>query len=207
MSQPSDSSRRIQETLNRWNSHDDNNRLFPIDYGDLVSEEKPVDTWGAFEEWINGRSGVWVFRGHADEYWILETTLGRTIEQVVETSRAASLQRFVKHQKDILIEFQREAHQYIPATPADDEVVDWLALAQHHGAPTRLLDWTRSAYVALYFALEKSQPKRESAVWAVDLEWLEKTSTETLLRHAPGCPDPSNVYARTGYISGLLNPR
>ncbi len=56
-------------------------------------------------------------------------------------------------------------------------VVDPLPWMQHYSTPTTLMDWTYSPHVALYFALEK-EPSEESAVWAIDLEWLEKRSIE-----------------------------
>ena len=103
----------------------------------------------------DNRMAVW-FRGQADENWPLLPSVMRapnsTTEEVV-----------------LLKKFQQNAVPLIEDIPAAEE--EWLFLMQHHGVPTRLLDWTESPLVALYFAVSEDGNrrlrKRDAALWCL----------------------------------------
>jgi len=100
----------------------------------------------AATNYFTSSRGQWVFRGHSNSKYELISSVGRT----EHTSRSRA-----KFEESIFTIFRREARGYLDSLPHTEW--EWLALAQHHGLPTRLLDWTYNPLVALYFAVESDR--------------------------------------------------
>ena len=118
------------------------------------------------DDWISGTEYLdpW-FRGQRDADWPLEPNIFRL--------------DLLNDEDNLRAEFQRRAPQYISETRPQD-YWGWYFLMQHYGAPTRLLDWTDSALVALFFALnddtyKPQEDERNAVVWMLDPWWLNRT--------------------------------
>lgn len=118
----------------------------------------------------------WLFRGQRDATWDLRSSFERTCDraQISHVKRRDLEDRLFR-------EFRRTYHLYAQHIPDRMAIVEWLSLMQHHGAPTRLLDFTYSLYVAAYFATETADTV--SAIWAIDGPWA-LAQTAKLLRAA-----------------------
>jgi hypothetical protein len=125
-------------------------------------KEFRLESWDAFLKVITDSLYThWAFRGHRKEQWPLASALSRYFRSFRVDPRA-----WPDQERRILRIFKRKAHQFLAQPPAPDDDFQWLALMQHHGAPTRLLDFTWSPYVAAFFALERATG--DAAVWALN---------------------------------------
>lgn len=131
-----------------------------------------LSSWQEFSNYIRQFSENWAFRGQANAAWVLNNAIERT--------------DFIHQQNGIegqfVAEFQRGARNYLSKDQTPEHLIEWLALMQHHGAPTRLLDLTKSPFIASYFAYEFA-PEKEGqyvALWCLNVTHLKERSLEIL---------------------------
>lgn len=131
-----------------------------------------LNTWADFKHIVDDLSENWAYRGQANAEWHLENAIERT--------------DFIKLYKgiesDFLAEFQRGARNYLQKDQTPEHLIEWLALMQHHGAPTRLLDFSKSPFIAAYFAFEfcVPHPERYLSIWAFNINFIRLRALEVL---------------------------
>jgi len=128
-----------------------------------------LKSWEAFLDLVTKPPySHWAFRGERDERWPLYSSLSRYLQNF-----AVARDAWPQQEARILRIFRRKAHQFIDKPPDPDDDFQWLALMQHHGAPTRLIDFTWSPYVAAFFALERTLA--DGVVWAMNPVRIESS--------------------------------
>jgi FRG domain len=138
-------------------------------------EEIRVDSWAELHEQLYADSWNDTLRLHRSNY----AFRGRPLASEDLTTSLARLGGDTKSiERPLLRQFRKyAARDEVPV----DSTWNWLALAQHHGLPTRLLDWTYSPLVALHFATGRTQQyDRDGVVWMVDYVEAQKHAPQRL---------------------------
>ena len=145
---------------------------------------------------------IW-FRGQSNAAWKLVPKLARR-------------QKDLKAESALIKRFMQNANPHLPT--AITEEWEWMFLMQHHGAYTRLLDWSESPLVALFFAVTQS-PRSQGAIWCLDPIALNE-SANIKFSFSPEIPAlgrdqvvnnylPSHVYDSTVQLgpAAVIGPR
>lgn len=139
------------------------NDLIVESWSDL-QEKLFQNTW---DENLNRFRSNFVYRGMEDSRHKLETSLMR-IKGPYDLLERHLLRNFRKYA------YKNEI--------VGNSIWNWLAMAQHHGLPTRMLDWTYSPYIALHFTTASMRNfDRDGVIWAVDYSRINNYLPDELI--------------------------
>jgi hypothetical protein len=171
----------------------------------------PCDNWAQFRhvlypELFGGpcfEEGRFLFRGVGDETWRLESSFDRYAADIPLAEREAAANRLLE-----LFAQECASDEAIPRCPPADNRAERIAVAQHHGLPTRALDWTSSPYVAAFFAFATAPPdatptSANVAIWALDRRqsvWTGSLGAEIL---HPAVTPSDRILRQRGYMTHL----
>jgi hypothetical protein len=130
----------------------------------------------------------WAFRGHSDIDWKLVPKAGREPYALVKDS-------------DYFEAWKRRAVEYAKGSHDD---WDWLAIAQHHGLATRLLDWTMNPLNAAYFAVREAK-KSDAVVYAAIFRNRAPSGTSPMTTKGVARFLPRGVVPRITRQGGLFS--
>lgn len=116
----------------------------------------------------------YMYRGHSCIEWNLSSTLERLLgDKFCDCAE--------KHEKYSINEFNKKYHLYCKANNIPKTKLERLAIMQHYGIPTKLLDFTLSPFVALYFSIENSEKTNDClSIYALDYRRINKYSINYL---------------------------
>jgi hypothetical protein len=157
-----------------------------------------VATLSEFIQLLLHGKKVWhYYRGHREAPWELQPLIDR-----VEHGALTRLD----HERCMFEEFKQRGAAFLQARPADDW--EYLAIARHHGLPTRLLDWTENPLAALFFAVEEPW-SGDSAIWCyvyigLGRPKLDTSATDPLSIDRITLYQPPHLHARIAVQSSLF---
>lgn len=167
----------------------------------MAAEDFPerINDWSdltsAIEHFSRYAGHPWLFRGVTDANYQLIPKIGRPSAR--GKKNGSKLLYDPNDERAVFAMFKQQARAYLPSSPNSD--LEWLAIAQHFGLPTRLLDWTDSFLVASSFAVELGGAGRiDSAIWvARGLPSLEMDHQGEVLNFADAyCYRPPHINPR-----------
>ena len=121
-----------------------------------------VKSWADFIGALRDQDGRWIYRGQQKD-WQLCTSLERALlNWNIDLTNAPAIERQMI--RDFRRQYRGEHYARV-----NNDTLDCLALMQHHGAPTRLLDWTYSPFVAAKFAINGGS--RDGVIWCLNVAW------------------------------------
>jgi hypothetical protein len=135
----------------------------------MTWREHPIESWAKFDQFVlephvavtPALRRSYTYRGQSNAAWTMLPSLTRLCKSLEFSATKAAE---VEH--NILDRFRSRVHlRSSHDVPADGDLLGWWTLMQHYRAPTRILDWTHSPLVALYFAV-RTNWECDGAIWS-----------------------------------------
>jgi hypothetical protein len=159
-----------------------------------VGEDLEPRTWDQCLKMLLSLGGDDVlYRGHASFDWRLSSTLERALlenserfnkrmhDLMLSTSADSTVENLANDVESVLmLRFRQQALRFdIPQLPPLWDRLGWWEVMQHHGAPTRLMDWTTSPFIGLWFAVEYHK-KGDMALWIYSRDTASANVTKAM---------------------------
>lgn len=162
-----------------------------VDFDKPFIVETTMEKWNDIVSFNQLFLSNYIFRGQGDANWPIESTLLRLVRRCHSERNDPNTVNI--YEQKMLKEFKYRFPLYEPNIMIDyNNNVEWLALMQHYGAPTRLIDFTTSIFVALFFALDGSFDK-DSVIWAIRKFAPEQEHVRAYCTKNNCCSVPSDV--------------
>lgn len=114
-------------------------------------KQKSISSWKELTAWLEEyQDQGWLFRGEMSAlYKELKPKVGR---YDTESGSPRKYPYKLTDERRVFEDFKKAVRPHLQREPKSE--IEWLAIAQHHGLPTRLLDWSASLFVAAFLAVE-----------------------------------------------------
>lgn len=133
--------------------------------GPRTLENHTITSWTALAQVVEAlarQKTNWIFRGEPSSTYELRPAAGREEGQ---RGAARTIKYSIEHERAALRRFRYDAQPYVAFGTRSD--LEWLAIAQHYGMATRLLDWTESLLIATFFAVEQAGGEGQALIYGV----------------------------------------
>ena len=181
------------------------------DFG-LISDMEPTriileksviycDTFDSLKNILNSFNNEWIHRGLSKHKYLLKTSLDRFIKN-------SDSKNSISFFKKIYFKILNNYCENIPKVSNLENIyinntIEYFALMQHFGAPTPLMDWTYSPFIALFFSIYENEnicnDNNYHSIWSLNQNIIKEKSFEIIKEKLPNFDNESKIFDSKDY--------